>query len=295
MAAIPNFREFYIPVLKALEDGDIHSIKEIREKTAEALDLSDEDKAEMLGSGNQTAFSSRLGRANAYLKKAGLIEAHGRGRYAVTQEGRKFLKSGGVVTDELLLKIYPKFAKSRYLASDRAKAGKGIDGAQIVQPASLKTGNDEAALEARGSVKGIESRRNAALRAEIMDLTPAAFEELVMELLQAIGYGADKKSLKRSGGIIDGVLYEDTSCFNLIYVHAEKRHPGVSVSKAELQAFYAAMTGLPRITKGLYITTAEFPQDARAFAEQKHIDLVGGRKLAQLIKEHGLDVTEHDL
>ena len=57
---IPKYNELYIPFLTAIEDGNVHTMKEVREKVAEMLSLGEEELSERLPSGNQT-FDNRIG------------------------------------------------------------------------------------------------------------------------------------------------------------------------------------------------------------------------------------------
>ena len=92
--AVPKFFEFFEAFLKSLKDGELHTAKEVRAKVAEDMHLSDADLTELLPSGRQTTFGNRVNWARTYLNKAGLIETPVRGRYRITEEGKKALASG---------------------------------------------------------------------------------------------------------------------------------------------------------------------------------------------------------
>ena len=92
--AVPKFFEFFEVFLKSLKDGELHTAKEVRAKVAEDMHLSDADLTELLPSGRQTTFGNRVNWARTYLNKAGLIETPVRGRYRITEEGKKALASG---------------------------------------------------------------------------------------------------------------------------------------------------------------------------------------------------------
>ena len=49
--------------------------------------------------------------------------------------------------------------------------------------------------------------------------------------------------------------------------------------------------GLPKIEKGLFITTAKFSHGAKDYANAQHIILVDGKKLTELMIEHELGVS----
>ena len=106
---IPKYNELYIPFLTAIEDGNVHTMKEVREKVAEMLSLGEEELSERLPSGNQT-FDNRIGWAKTYLKKAGLVEVPKRAHFKITKEGKRLLDSGERITDKLLAEKYDTFA-----------------------------------------------------------------------------------------------------------------------------------------------------------------------------------------
>src|SRR5687768_6408846 len=68
---------------------------------------------------------------------------------------------------------------------------------------------------------------------------PVFFEDLVLDLLHALGYGASEKDLERVGrsgdGGIDGVISLDKLGFERVCVQA-KRWQG-SIGRPEVQAF----------------------------------------------------------
>jgi restriction system protein len=93
---------------------------------------------------------------------------------------------------------------------------------------------------------------------------PEFFEPLVLNLLNALGYGTGDVDSVRVGGPgdggIDGVISLDTLGLERVYVQAKRwRGP---VGRPELQAFVGALTGR-RARKGVVITTATFTPQAR--------------------------------
>ena len=116
------------------------------------------------------------------------------------------------------------------------------------------------------------------LLSEVMQQSPAFFEQLVVDLMKAMDYG-DGFVTKYSGdGGVDGIIHEDKLGFNLIYIQAKRWDPSTTIGKPELQKFAGAMMGPPKIEKGLFITTAKFSQGAKDFANAQHIILVDGQK-----------------
>ena len=90
--AIPDYQTLMLPVLRCVEYGDEHRFGEVVETLAEQFDISADEQSQLLGSG-QTVLFNRTGWARTYLKKAGLIEATGRGVFRITERGRSVLES----------------------------------------------------------------------------------------------------------------------------------------------------------------------------------------------------------
>lgn len=129
----------------------------------------------------------------------------------------------------------------------------------------------------------------------MLEQTPEFFEQLVLDVLQAMGYGGSREDapqrLGRSGDEgVDGVIREDRLGLDLIYVQA-KRWTNV-VGRPEIQRFFGALHGR-RATKGVFITTSGFSREALEYAEgvSPRVILVDGQELAQLMIEHGVGVT----
>ncbi len=274
---IPKYNVLYVPVLTALRDGQVHTLKDMRASVANMLQLSEDELTERLPCGRQTVFENRIGWARTYLKKAGLISSPRETHYQITEEGKALLESGVAITNALLAERYPSFAAF-------------VGGKKVSEPAA-----PEDAETPQETLERVHRALNAQLAddllVEIMNQSSVFFERLVVDLMKAMGYG-DGFVTKTSGdGGIDGIIHEDKLGFNLIYLQAKRWNPENMVGKPEIQKFAGAMMGPPRVEKGLFITTARFTSGAQAFADAQHIILVDGRRLAGLMIEYGLGVS----
>lgn len=276
---IPKYYELYLPFLTAIQDQRIHALKDIRSVVAEKMCLSTDELTERLPSGTQCIFDNRLGWARAYLKKAGLIDAPQKAHFRITDEGKRLLESGAVITDALLADRYPQFAEF-----------KGKKATKINEiPAENVIETPQEALDR--AYQAINMRLADDLLTEIMNQTPSFFEQLIVDLMKAMGYG-DGFVTKASGdGGIDGIIHEDRLGFNLIYIQAKRWNPDTTISKPEIHKFAGAMMGPPKVEKGLFITTGRFSQGAQEFAQAQHIILVDGKRLTELMIEYGLGVS----
>ena len=285
---VPKYDEMYGSFLRALKDGKIHSIKEIKQAAAVDLGLSDDDLAELLPSGKQGLFDNRIGWTRTYLKKAGLIESPARGQFLLTEEGKTAFPDADVIDDDYL----------RRYESFRAFKDKGADkGSEISsQIAETTDKSPEEVLE--DAYAELNASLADDLMAEVMKLTPTDFERLVVKLLLAMGYGSGIDDAgfvtKASGdGGIDGVIKEDQLGFSSIYIQAKQWDPEHSVSRPEIQKFAGALQE-QKASKGLFISTASFSAGAKKSAEAAGIVLVDGNQLTKLMIKFGLGVSiEH--
>src|SRR5208282_2833372 len=90
--AVPDFQTLMLPLLKLASDGQQHTVAETVERLAQEFQLSHDDQAELLRSG-QPRFYNRIGWATTFLKKAGLLQRVALGRFQLTDRGREVLAS----------------------------------------------------------------------------------------------------------------------------------------------------------------------------------------------------------
>lgn len=278
--ALPKYDELYVPFLTVIKDGQAHAAKAVASDVAALLHLSPEELAEQLPSQRQTVFLNRLNWAKTYLKKAGLVDFPSRGSYVITPEGKKLIENGVAITNNYLKKHYASFAafvgNEAVLSSASTPTQEDVKTPEEKMDALQQTINDTLADD---------------LLTEIMQQTPLFFEQLVIDLMKAMDYGDGFKTKYSGDDGIDGVIHEDKLGFNLIYIQAKRWNPDVTIGRPEIQKFFGAMMGPPRIEKGLFITTAKFSKGARDYADAQHIILVDGKQLTSLMIEYGLGVS----
>ena len=284
--AIPKYNELYRLVLLSLQDGDTHSMKEVRDFIISTLHLTEQDLAETLPSNPKSSvFSGRVGWAKTYLLKAQMIDSPQRGHIFITPSGKALLESGISITNTVLAQKCPEF-----LDFYRRK-NSGSDSITLA-PDEVQAEAPETPQETFDRVYAIINEQLADdLLAEVLNQTPAFFEQLVVDLMKAMNYGEGFVTKYSGDDGIDGIIHEDQLGFNLIYIQAKRWKPDVTIGKPELQKFAGAMMGPPRVEKGLFITTAKFSPKARDFANAQHIILVDGKRLTELMIEYGVGVS----
>ena len=276
--SLPKYSELYLPFLTTIQDGAVYSVKEVRDRLASSLRLSDDDLSQLISSNRQSVWASRFGWANTYLKKAGLVIAPKAGHC-------RLLNSGVDITNHYLAEHYPDFAAF--------VKGKKIPPIPPTSPdPPIPPDASETPPETLERVYSIINEQLADdLLTAIIGQTSSFFETLVVDLMKAMGYGDGFVTKATGDGGVDGIIYEDKLGFNLIYIQAKRWNKDSVIGKPEIQKFAGAMMGPPKVEKGLFITTAKFSQGAMDFAKAQHIILVDGEKLTELMIEYNLGVS----
>ncbi len=286
--AVPKFFEFFRGFLIAVEDGELHTAKEVRQILALDMQLSEEDCAEMLPSGKQSTFDNRVAWARTYLDRAGLIETPSRGKYRITDSGRKALASG----EEINLSYLEKSEKFREFRKSMTPNVRNI----------VDEEKNESPMEVLDAAfQQVTATLSGQLMDEVMKLSAAEFEKLVVSLLLHMGYGngiteAGMVTQPSNDGGIDGIIKEDQLGFSSIYIQAKQWATDQTVGKPEIQKFVGALQG-QQAQKGLFITTAKFSSGALQYANNllgTKVVLVDGLTLTKLMIKHNVGVSvEH--
>ncbi len=282
--AIPDFQTLMLPLLKAVEDGRDYAMKEVVATVAKQFSLTDEELLVLLPSGGAPLFYNRLAWAKTHLKKAGLVELPKRGVFRITAAGKELLQTKPQRIDTAWLQRYPSYTAFRE------------HGVTSEQPAEMAVSTNATPDEI---IEAAHSRSVAALADEVLERVkscpPQFFERLVVQLLIQMGYGGSKaeagRAVGKSGdGGIDGIINEDRLGLDAIYLQA-KRWEGV-VGRPEIMKFVGALAG-QRASKGVFITTSWFTQEAKDYASssQYKVVLIDGNRLADLMIEHNLGVS----
>jgi restriction system protein len=289
--AVPDYQSVMLPLLRfAAEKGEEISTGEAVEFLAKEFGLTDEDLKEMLPSGIQPTFVNRVGWPSTYMKKAGLLEATRRGFYRITPRGRDLLKKQPKIINVILLKQYPEFVEFQQLKGTRS-AEKVKD---VKEPPDTSTATPSEALEA--AYENLRDELADELLARLKKSSPSFFERVVVELLVKMGYGGSRadagKAIGKTGdGGIDGIIKEDKLGLDVIYIQA-KRWENNPVGRPEVMQFAGALQA-QKASKGIFITTSRFTDDARSYVSQigSKIVLIDGDQVTNLMIEHDVGVS----
>lgn len=290
--AIPSYQTLMLPLLKRVGDGEEYRIADTIIMLAEELKLSPDERDQLLPSGKQTVFSSRVRWAKVYLSQARLLQATSWGRFRITERGQGVLKKKPIKIDLDYLKQFPEF-----VAFYEGAQG---DGSTTLSPASDQNAGklpDETPDEVlRATMKSLEQTLASELLIRIQAAPPPFFEELIVTLLLNMGYGGSRehagRAVGKSGdGGIDGVIDQDPLGLDRVYVQAKRYKTDSSVPVGDIMAF-AGSLGSVKANKGVFVTTSYFTKPARDFAEkhQLKIILIDGSHLAALMIHHNVGV-----
>lgn len=281
--AIPVFQQITLPLLQLLEDKQEHSLRQIIDSLTNQFSVTQEEQHELLPSGKQAIFDNRVGWARTYLKKAGLIESTRRGFFRITDRGLQVLKQNPVKIDVEFLNQFEEFREFRAIRSEKRPQS---------DEEETETTPEEALANAYQDLK---NNLAGELLQQLKASSPRQFENIVIDLLVAMGYGGSRKeaakAIGRSGDEgIDGIINEDRLGLDVIYIQAKKWEG--TVGRPEIQKFAGALQG-QHAKRGIFIATSNFSKEAADFASRvdNKIILLDGDTLVQYMIDHNVGVT----
>ncbi len=286
---IPDYQTLMLPLLKLVSDGQEHRYRDIIENLATEFEVTDDEREELLASGNQAIFDNRVGWAKTYLKKAGLLDSPKRATFVITDLGRQTLSKNPDRIDAKYLRQFPAFLEFQNASRNDNETEEETIAIEIHEQ-TPEENLDKAYQRIRKSLASEILNR-------VVELSPAFFERLVVELLVKMGYGGSikdaGKALGKSGDEgIDGTIKEDKLGLDIIYIQAKRWKPGNVVGRPEIQKFVGALAG-QGAKKGIFITTSNFTKEALDYTPRNEtkIVLIDGEQLAQLMIDSNLGCT----
>jgi len=284
---IPDYQTIMLPLLELFSDGREHNYRDIVEQLATHFKITPEERRELLASGSQPVFDNRVGWAKTYLKKAGLLDSPRRATFVITEVGKQTLRNKPERLDAKYLRQFPAFIEFQQASRNNSES---------LEPETSSFYNNEQTPEERLDLayQGIRKSLASELLNKVVELPPAFFERLVIELLVKMGYGGSMqdagKAIGRSGDEgIDGTIKEDKLGLDIIYIQAKRWKPGNVVGRPEIQKFVGALAG-QGAKKGIFITTSSFTREALDYAPRNEtkIVLIDGELLSQLMIDYNL-------
>jgi restriction system protein len=286
--AIPNYETIMLPMLEHIQDGATYPFGEVVDAMAEHFAISSEEQQVTTATGNPL-FRGRVGWAKTYLKQAQLLDSPQRAHVKITPRGLQVLAGQPARIDGKVLRQFTEFTNFQ----KRSRSTAATTSVSPELPTSQATPEEtlEHAFEELNRALAQE------LLSQVQSCTPRFFEKLVVDLLVAMGYGgsfADAAQVvgKSGDGGIDGIIKEDKLGLDAIYVQAKKWDSSSSMSRPDIQSFVGALEG-HHASKGVFITTARFSEQARDYARgvRSKVVLIDGEQLARFMIEHNVGVS----
>lgn len=281
---IPKFDELFNVILELLSDRQEYKTRDVKEFLSNKLDLTDEERQQLIPSGTEPIIKNRIGWSITSLKKAGYVESKKWGSVSITDLGLTEHENNPDITLEDLMKI-PSYQEY-------------VNGSSTEPIDEVGESTPEEELEA--SFSQINKKLAGELLENILNNNPAFFERLVVDLLLKMGYGdfrenAGETTPASNDGGIDGIISQDRLGLDKIAIQA-KRYTENVIGRPILQNFAGALLGMG-LTKGVFITTSTFTKSAIEYAQNQAnltIILIDGDKLADLMIEYNVGTfTSH--
>lgn len=282
---IPDFQTMMLPILQLIGDNGESHVLAVRQKMASKYGLTSAELAEMIPSGRAPLFYNRVGWCFTHLKQSGLLKSEKRAYYSITDEGRKVLAAPPDRITVRYLTQFPSFAAFR----DRSEQTEASVSQSVAEPEGTP---DELIGKAFDKLNTSLATELASYMAK---MDPYQFEQLVVDLLAAMGYGGSREEAatvtRKSGDEgIDGIINQDRLGLDVVYIQAKRW--ANNVGRGDVQAFVGALAG-KQATKGIMITTSDFSKGAHeyAIAISQKVILIDGARLAELMIEHNVGVS----
>ncbi|MEX1909444.1 restriction endonuclease [Janibacter sp. Y6] len=288
MVAMPAWDHFMVPMLDLLSDGQARPLREIRDRLMEST-LTDDQGAERLPSGQPKA-DNRIGWAASYLSRVGAVERPTRGQYTISDVGQRMLHEHPTGISERELRAYAQPGDTWWASTSAGPTP---------SPSPILVIEESEPLDPIEQIETGIARVHETVAADLLRRLhgnqPAFFEQAVLDLLMAMGYGgtegrATRTQLVGDGGI-DGIVDQDALGLSRIYVQAKRYALDSAVGRPEIQGFVGALHG-NQANQGVFITTGRFSSGARSYAETipTRVVLIGGARLATLMIRYGVGV-----
>lgn len=285
MTSVPIWPKLVNPTLAVLSDGQAHHRQEIFEAVAKQAGVSDEARAETLKSGG-SRFKQRVGWVLSHLVKASWVDRPDRGLYVINDAGRKALADYPDGFDYALAReVFREFWPKRVGADVPAGTPEPID--EVSDPIEI----------IEDAIGRVEANVGQELLDRLRNSHPEFFEQSVVDLLLAMGYGGAARRGSRIGGVndegVDGLIDEDALGLGQIYVQAKRYKEGNNVGREPIQAFVGALHGFGP-SRGVFLTTSAFTPAAIDYAQKiaSRVVLIDGARLTELMIAYRVGVQE---
>lgn len=272
--------------------------RDVVSEIADQYNLTEEERKELIPSGQTTVLSNRVHWAITYLVKAGLLGRPRRAVVIATDRGRKVYQKYPDGVDNQVLGQFQEFidfrTRSRSSKSKDSGAEARIDNAGQV---AIETETPEERIGSAADELNIALRDE--LLSRIIAADPTFFEHVIIDLMLAMGYGGSgsgKHLGKTADGGVDGVISEDPLGLDIVFLQAKRYSPVNVIGVSQIREFAGTLDERGAV-KGVFVTTSSFAGPARVYAERspKRLILIDGDELTRLLIRYGVGVRSFRL
>lgn len=291
MPEFSNYQVLMLPALQALASGAETRLDQLRERVADAVGFTPEQRAEVYRSG-ATKLATQVQFALIGLERAGLINRVRRAMYRITVEGAQLLEQNPERIDNRFLRNYTAFVvwEQHFRLRRQSQPQRQTPSPQV---SLIETTPDESMENAYREMQALLEDE---LLERIRDAEPAFLERVVVDLLAAMGYGGGDIVMgtvtgRPGDGGIDGTIREDPLGLDEVYIQAKRYARGHQVGVSDVRNFAGALD-TTSTRKGVFVATSGFTRNAEEYValSPKRIVLINGEKLARLLAKHGIGV-----
>ena len=273
--AIPKQNQFNQSVLEiAAEDGGVLSYGQLIASLKQRHSLTDSDMQKSISEDrNQTAVYINTAWAAGDLKRARLLDSPEDGRFQINAKGHQYLREQGNTSTSQLRKLRRQLENQQDDSEESSiqTLSVPIDDSEDVE--NSDSNPDE--LIAVG-MQQIEEALVDEMQDALFKVNPYRFERIVVDLLEAMGYGKGEVTRASRDGGIDGIINQDPLGLEKVYIQAKRwqnpvGEPAIRMFSSSIEAQGA--------NKGVFITTSTFIPAAKQAAR----DISAGLKFIRLI------------
>lgn len=288
--SVPTYDKFIEPVLRFLATKpEGVSAREAHDAAADLLNLDQNQRAEVIASG-QLTYKNRAGWAHDRLKRAGLSQSLSRGKWCLTPEGFNWINAH---PQPLTIEDVTHLAVAFNAVMLKPKSDAVDLDPQPASPSQQELAMSSPDDRLEQALKELRDAVAVELLENLMQISPARFEIIVLDVLHRLGYGGHRDDLQRVGGSgdggIDGIISLDKLGLEKVYVQAKRWQN--TVGRPELQAFFGALAG-QKARRGVFITTSGFTSQARDYScEVEGLVLIDGPRLVHLMIDNEVGIS----
>ncbi len=280
---IPKHNEIRLEALKLLSQEGAMQFRAMEMPLAKVFKLTEEEIERKYESGNGKMFLDRISWALSYLFNSGLVEKPSRGVFKISELGIKMLNTPNEIETFVQKQMRQRYAQRKERQPDEE------------HNSELKLDDVNPTELMHSTYQNIRKRVYDEILSTILSKKPYEFEKLVVQLLQKMGYGGEVENSglvtqQSNDGGIDGVIKEDVLGFGRIYIQAKRYALDTKIGRPELSNFVGALAG-SQASKGVFITTAQFNENAKRYAQSlpsTTLVLIDGQELAKHIYNYSL-------